>query len=222
MLIGTGARRGQPGHAVRTSCGETAGTSIIPARLCPRTHRRGLVVHSAHALFLRRRFRSKSPLPLERTAVVTSGSRPVSPALPQFLCLRLAHQLCADNAEALAEVVSARMPAAISPPCSVVLDLSATLAFDDDAETALQLLHHLLADRLVRLRLVLPEARARTAFLGCAAGQAIGPDSVHTSVRAAMLATFASLPGAALITSAQRELLAVQPEPLVVPARSAS
>jgi len=157
---------------------------------------------------------------MERTAAVTSRSRSVSRALPQVLCLRLAHQLCADNAEALAEVVGGRMPTAISPPCSVVLDLSATLAFDDGAETALQLLHHLLADRLVRLRLVLPEARARTAFLSCAAGQAIGPDAVHTSVRTAMLATYASLPGAALITSAQRELLAVQPELLVVPARS--
>jgi len=177
-------------------------------------------VHSAHALFLRRRFGSKSPVPVERTAAVTTGSRSVSQALPQILCLRLEHQLCADNAGALAEAVSARMPAAISRPCSVVLDLSATLALDDDAETALQLLHRLLADRLVRLRLVLPEAQARTAFLSCAAGQVIGRDSVHASVRTAMLATYASLPGAALITSAHRELLAAQPELLVVPARS--
>lgn len=176
-------------------------------------------MHSVHALFLQR-FGFKSSLSVGRAAAVTSGSRSVSRALPQLLCLRLAHQLCADNAEALPEVVSARIPATISPPCSVVLDLSATPAFDDGAQTALQLLHRLLADSLVCLRLVVPEAQARTGFLSCAAGQAIGPDSVHTSVRAAMLAAYASLPGAALVTSAQRELFAVQPELLVVPARS--
>jgi len=141
-----------------------------------------------------------------------TASRP-----PQrIVCLRLAYQLRADNADALVDVVSDRVRAAMPSPCSVVLDLSATPALDEDAGNALQVLHHRLADSLVCLRVVLPEARARAAFLG-GAGTAIGPDCVHASVRAAALAAYASLPGAALVTSAQRDLLTAPPEQLAGP-----
>lgn len=169
-------------------------------------------MQSAHSLFLRRRFMLRSRATLAHVTVPrrrTASRRPP----PGIVCLRLAGQLCADNADALVDVVSARVQEALPSPCSVVLDLSATPALDEDAGQALQVLHHRLADSRVCLRLVLPEAKARAAFL-CGAGTAIGPDCVHASVRAAALAAYASLPGAALVTSAQRDLLTQPPEQL--------
>ena len=175
-------------------------------------------MQSAHSLFLRRRFMLRSRTTLAHMAVPwwRTASRPP----PRIVCLRLAGQLCTDNADALVDVISARVRAALPSPCSVILDLSATAALDEDAGQALQSLHHRLADSLVCLRLVLPEAKARAAFLGGNAGTAIGPDCVHASVRAAALAAYASLPGAALVTSAQRDLLTQPPEQLAAPARS--
>ncbi|HEV2378146.1 MAG TPA: STAS domain-containing protein [Streptosporangiaceae bacterium] len=143
--------------------------------------------------------------------------RAASQLARQIICLRVEHELCEGNADALAEVMDARMRAAIPLPCSVVLDLSATPALDDCVSAALQSLHQLLAGSLVHLWLVLPGVQARAAFLSCCAGEAIGPDSIHTSVRTAMLAAYANLPGAALVTSAHREFLAQPPELLAVP-----
>lgn len=48
----------------------------------------------------------------------------------------------------------------------------------------------------------------------------MGIDTIHTSARAAMLAAYAALPGAALVTPALRELLAQPPESLLVPEQS--
>jgi hypothetical protein len=94
-----------------------------------------------------------------------------------------------------------------------------TPAFDEGSGKALQVLHHRLADNLVCLRLVLPEAQARTAFICGSAGKDIGPDCVHASLRTAALTAYASLPGAALVTSVQRDLLTQPPEQPAPPAR---
>ena len=62
---------------------------------------------------------------------------------------------------------------------------------------------------------MVPGAQAHAAF--CSAAEAvIRPDDIHTSVRTAMLAAYASAPGAALVTPALRELLAQPPEVLTL------
>jgi hypothetical protein len=130
-------------------------------------------------------------------------------------------QLSAGNADELLGAVGARVRADVPPPCSVVLDLSSTPALDDRAAAALDQLADQLQHSQTTLRLVLPGAQARAAAFGDSATSAAPADTVHTSARAAMLAAYAALPGAGLVTPALRELLAQPPEFLPVQEQSA-
>jgi hypothetical protein len=102
-----------------------------------------------------------------------------------------------------------------------VLDLSATPVLHDSAAVALDTLADLLQHSHMTLRLVLPGPQTRAAFSSECAKTAMGTDTIHTSARSAMLAAYAALPGAALVTPALRELLAQPPESLSVPEQSA-
>lgn len=168
---------------------------------------------SGQSFFPRHRFALRSLVPAPRRA--PQNWHAASPVARPVICLRPTCELSADNANALVDVVSTRVRAAVPVPWSVVLDLSATPAFDTRIGPALQLLDHLLADTHTRLRAVVPGAQAHAAFCS-AAGTVIRPDAVHTSVRTAMLAAYASVPGAALVTPALRELLAQPPEVLTL------
>jgi hypothetical protein len=102
-----------------------------------------------------------------------------------------------------------------------VLDLSATPVLHDGAAAVLDTLADLLKHSHATLRLVLPGPQARAASSGECAKTAMGTDTVYASARAALLAAYAALPGAALVTPALRELLAQPPESLPVPEQSA-
>ena len=156
-----------------------------------------------------------------RPRVAARRWREANPATGQIVCLRLTGQLCADTAQALLDAVGARVRAAVPPPCAVVLDLSDTLAADDGARAALESLRAVLADGYTRLRLVLPEGEARAALCGNGAASAFGIDALHTSVRAAVLAAHAALPGPALVTPALRAMLSQPPE-LLLPGEAVS
>ncbi len=123
------------------------------------------------------------------------------------MCLRLSGQLCAGTTGALLDAVVARMGAAMPPVAAVVLDLSDTPDVDDGARTALLSLCGLLAQSHTRLRLVLPEAANRAALGSDDAASTAGLDALHTTVRAALLAAYAALPGPALVTPAMRMLI---------------
>ena len=176
-------------------------------------------MQSVHSLFLRRSPIWKKPVP--PPGVAASTSLAASQASQRILCLRPACRLSADNADALVAAVDARVRAAEPSPCSVVLDLSATPVLHDGAAAALDTLADLLQHSHATLRLVLPGSGARAAFSGESANAAMCTDAVHASARAAMLAAYAALPGAALVTPALRELVAQPPEPLPVPEQSA-
>lgn len=169
-------------------------------------------------MFLRRRFFWRKPAPLASLAVL--DWRPADQSFSRILRLRLAGPLSADNADGLLAAVGAQVRAAVPPPCAVVLDLSATPALHDDAAAALQQLSGLLRDSDVSLRLVLPAAQARAALGTASAGGAMDAKAVHLSTRAAVLAAYASLPGAALVTPALSRLLAQPPEVLPLPPQS--
>jgi hypothetical protein len=102
-----------------------------------------------------------------------------------------------------------------------VLDLSATPVLHDGATAVFDTLADLLQHSHTTLRLVLPGPQGRAASSGECAKTATGTDTIYTSARAAVLAAYAALPGAALVTPALRELLAQPPESLLVPAQSA-
>ncbi len=127
-----------------------------------------------------------------------------------IICLRLNCELSADIAGALSDAVSARVAAAAAPTGTVVLDLSAAETIDDLARTALQSLHRRLADLSIWLRLVTPRPNVYATLL--TGGIGIGPDALHTSVRTAVLAAHADLPGPASVTPALRALLTQPPE----------
>jgi len=172
-------------------------------------------MQSVHTLFLRRRpiWRKPAPPP----GVAASTRLPASQAAQWILCLRPACRLSADNADALVAAVAARVRAAVPSPCSVVLDLSATPVLHDGAAAALDTLADRLQHSDATLRVVLAGPQARAAFCGESAKTAMHKDTIHASARAAMLAAYAALPGAALVTPALRELLAQPPESLPVP-----
>lgn len=176
-------------------------------------------MQSVHSLFLRRSPIWKKPVP--RSGVAASTWLPVGQASQWILCLRPPCGLSADNADALVAAVGARIRAVVPSPCSVVLDLSATPVLHDGAAAVFDTLADLLQQSHTTLRLVLPAPQARTAFSGECATTAMGTDTIHTSARAAVLAAYAALPGAGLVTPALRELLAQPPESLLVPAQSA-
>jgi MFS superfamily sulfate permease-like transporter len=138
--------------------------------------------------------------------------REVSPASGQIVCLRLTGPLCTGTADALLDAVSDRTRAATPAVYAVVLDLSDTSAVDDGAREALRSLWDLLNESHARLRLVVPEPEARAELCGDGAANAIRPDAFHASVRAAMLAAHAALPGPALLTPAMRAILMQPPE----------
>ena len=156
-----------------------------------------------------------------RPRTAARSERVTSLASGQIVCLRLTGQLCAETADALLDAVDTRVRAAMPPAGTVVLDLSDTPAVDDGARAALLSLCDLLVQSQARLRLVLPEAKARAALSCDGAGNTIGPDALHPSVRAAILAAHAALPGPALVTPAMRALLRQPPELLLLPSAAA-
>ena len=163
------------------------------------------------------RFLSYRAFPAWRGAVArprmaARDRRVNSPASGQIVCLRLTGQLCAGTADALVDAVGARLRAATPPACTVVIDLAATPAVDDGARAALLSLCGLLAQSHARLRLVVPGAQVRAALCSDGTATAIGPDALHASLRAALLAAHAELPGPALVTPAMRSLLTQPPE----------
>jgi hypothetical protein len=175
-------------------------------------------IYSAHSLFLRRRFFWGKPARLP--GMLALDWRPADQPFSRILRLRPACPLSADNADALLAAVSDRVRAAAPRPWSVVLDLSATPALPDAAAAALQQLGGLLRDGQVSLRLVLPAAQAQAALVTASAGGVMDAKTVHRSGRDAVLAAYASLPGAALVTPALSYLLARPPEVLPLPVQS--
>jgi MFS superfamily sulfate permease-like transporter len=168
------------------------------------------------------------PLLLRRGALRRLGAPPraeaqcqaaVWPPPRRIVCLRLTCQLSSGTADDVVQAVIDRVHAAGPPPCIVVLDLRHTRAIDDDARRALQTLHDVLAQGQSRLRLAHPAAEARATLTTDGPLGTISPDDVHGSLRQALLAAYASLPGPALVTSATRRFLTEPPEflsPLLV------
>jgi MFS superfamily sulfate permease-like transporter len=195
---------------------EVLAIRLTPGWLGPSMRGNRLAMNSAHYLFLRRRLFWRKAAPLAGTAAL--DRRPADQPFSRILHLRPACPLLAENADALLAAVSAQVRAAVPTPWTVVLDLSATHALHDGAAAALQQLDGLLRDDHVSLQLALPAAQPRAALATASAGEGMDAKTVHPSARAAMLAAYASLPGAALVTPALSRLLARPPEALPLPA----
>jgi len=166
------------------------------------------------------------PLLLRRGALRRLGAPPRGerqgqstgwPPSRHIICLRLTCQLSSGTADDVVQAVIDRVHAAGPSACTVVLDLRHTRAIGDDARGALQALQDMLAQGQSRLRLAHPAAEARATLTVDGPLGAIRPADVHGSLREALLAAHASLPGPALVTSAIRRLLTEPPELLSLP-----
>lgn len=113
-----------------------------------------------------------------------------------IICLRLDGALGADAVDGLGDTVIARLTAAGTRTETVVLDLSTAAAVDDQGRTALQSLQRRLAE--LAIRLVAPEPNVYATLRNDGTG--IGHDALHSSVRTAVLAAHADLPGPASAT----------------------
>jgi hypothetical protein len=149
-------------------------------------------------------------------AIAASAARtaPVPPARPRnpLPVLRLACTLAGDQVDGLVPAVLARL-AGFRRVGTVVLELDSGADLDCRTRQMLCGLRALLDRHSTDLRLVITSRQARD-DLAAAAEHPIGPDVVHDSPRAAMLATYALLPGPGLVDAGMRAALAAPPATL--------
>jgi len=117
--------------------------------------------------------------------------------------LRLAVTLAAGQGSGLASAVLARV-AAGGLLGTVVLALEDTTAIDDDGRDTLHGLGGRLARLGVRLRLAILSPQVRRLWLADSQAHPAGSLPVHPSIRCAVLACYAMLPGPGVVTGAIR------------------
>ena len=129
-----------------------------------------------------------------------------------ILCLGLSISLETGQAHRLVEAILDRVLGSARPVGTVILDLRAGADIDADSRAALLSLHRRLASMGTRLRIATAcrqlAGRLREADLP----RHVGPDAIHDSVRSAVLATYAALPGPGLVTAHVRAALDIPVE----------
>lgn len=150
--------------------------------------------------------------PTARPGPVTVPGHPDRTRVP-VLRLGLASELRPGEAGMLTDSVLAWVLGRGCEVGTVVLDLTTTDDIDADGCAALQALHDRLRSIGTRLRVVargtVPD-RLREAGLT----RNLGTEAIHPSMRAAVLASYAALPGPGLVTTDVRAALAEPAESL--------
>jgi hypothetical protein len=132
--------------------------------------------------------------------------------------VRLACTLAAGQGSVLASAVLARVTRPGQQVGTVVLDLGTGACIDDQAREALCSLRAALRRQGTSLRLVIASPSVRAALSTAGPAGRISPDMLHPTLRAAVLATYAGLPGPGLATAQVRAALAMPAEQLASPA----
>lgn len=127
--------------------------------------------------------------------------------------LGLSCSLAPGRAWPAASAALARVLGSPLPPRVVILELTAA-ELDSDAGAALGWLRDRLRRAGSRLWLAAASAPARQQLQQAGAAEWLGPDAVHRSLRAAVLAVYAALPGPGLVTADLRAALTTPAEPL--------
>jgi hypothetical protein len=124
-----------------------------------------------------------------------------------ILCLGLSISLETGQTDRLADIILDRVLGGAYPVGTVILDLRPCADIDADSRTALVSLQHRLASAGTRLRIT-TSCRQLARCLGEAGlRRYLGPDAIHDSFRAAVLATYAARPGPGLVTAQVRAAL---------------
>jgi hypothetical protein len=132
--------------------------------------------------------------------------------MTQIACLGVIISMDGGQGGRLADTVLRRVLGCGCPVGTVVLDLGQAAELDADACAALLAVHERLTAIGTRLRL----AASTKGLLDSAAGREVleqlGRDAVHPSFRAALLASYAALPGPGLVMGRVKSALDTQAE----------
>ncbi|HEY6279561.1 MAG TPA: sodium-independent anion transporter [Streptosporangiaceae bacterium] len=137
--------------------------------------------------------------------------------LPRIVVLRLQADLSPGTASQLTRAVLARVRACRAGVGTLVLDLGAGTEIDGSGYAALADLGKRLRRLGTGLRVVAASRHARDLLLQPGLAGELGARSIHPTLRAAVLAAYAALPGPGLVTTAMRAALTRPAELVLLP-----
>jgi MFS superfamily sulfate permease-like transporter len=165
----------------------------------------------------------RQPATARATAATATRAEPRAGATAQgttagILCLGLSVTLESGQADRLADAVLDRVVRPGRPVGTVILDVRAGTGLDSQSRAILVGLQQMLASMGTRLRIVTSCRRLADRLREAGLAEHLGPGEIHDSVRSAVLATYASLPGPGVVTPQVRAALdipveMVDPEP---------
>jgi MFS superfamily sulfate permease-like transporter len=133
-------------------------------------------------------------------------------ATAEILCLGLSISLETGPIHRLADTICDRVLGSARPVGTVILDLRAGADIDADSRAALLSLHRRLASMGTRLRIATACRQLAARLREDDLPRHLGADAIHDSVRSAVLATYAALPGPGLVTAHVRAALDIPVE----------
>jgi hypothetical protein len=133
-------------------------------------------------------------------------------AMTQIACLGMIISIDGSRGGRLADTVLCRVLGCGCPVGTVVLDLGQAAELDADSCAALLAVHQRLTAIGTRLRLAASAKGLLDSLAGREVLEQLGRDAVHPSFRAAVLASYAALPGPGLVLGRVKSALDAQAE----------
>jgi len=130
----------------------------------------------------------------------------------QFTCLAVTCSLDGGQATRLADAIVRRVLHSGCPVGTVVLDLGPVTSIDVEAGAAILSVHQRLTAIGTRLRLAASACGLLDGLADAGITQQLGRDAIHPSVRSAMLAAYAALPGPGLVMGQIKSALDTEAE----------
>jgi hypothetical protein len=134
--------------------------------------------------------------------------------MTQIACLGVIISMDVSQGGRLADTVLRRVLGCGCPVGTVVLDLGQAAELDADACAALLAANERLTAIGTRLRLAASTKGLLDSVAGSEVLEQLGRDAVHPSFRAAVLASYAALPGPGLVMGRVKSALDTQAEPI--------
>jgi hypothetical protein len=136
-----------------------------------------------------------------------SWFKPTRSSGPEYAVLQLTVAPAADQARETASMVMARLASCADVVGAVILTLEGDLHPSSVPREALHALGCRLQASSIRLHVVIGARDARQSLEQCSLDGTESPLVVHPTLRSAVLASYAELPGPALVTAAVRAAL---------------
>jgi MFS superfamily sulfate permease-like transporter len=133
-------------------------------------------------------------------------------AQAQLTCLAVTCSLEGGQAGRLADEIVRRVLHSSYPVGTVVLDLGPVSSIDAEACAAILSVHQRLTTTGTRLRLAASARGLPDGLADAGITQQLGRDAIHPSVRSAMLAAYAALPGPGLVIGQIKSALDTEAE----------